>query len=338
MWGNGMSRLLLLIFLFSAVPLVQAQADMSVPVPDEGLTQVQGISIVQGQVHYTNGEPAGSVVVSLVSLDNGSVRRTTTDPSGYYAFLNLKTGDYQYNVEINKAGYMPVRERVISCDMAPVSLFVTLIPFHEGSASGDSARGPAIPKKAQAEYQEGLSAMNHGKTAQAAAHFSKAVGICPVYFDSYLKLAATEADQHHFAQAQKMIDRALQLNRHSSLAYAYLGYVRMRQGKSGEARKQFLHAIRLSPSDWFAHLELGRILLRDKQAKAAFPHLTIAHQIHPQLPSVHLLYYDDLILLNKKSAALAELNDILARFPKAPEAPRLRQVRGALQAAIRRHH
>jgi tetratricopeptide (TPR) repeat protein len=332
------SRLLFLVFLFAAAPFLWAQSGMQVPLPEASISRNQGISTVQGAVRYQNGKPAASVVVELVSTDNGDTRRTTTDASGFYAFRNLRTGDFHYDVEVNQQGYAPVREHVISCDLAPVSLFITLIPLHVASASAGKTNGPRIPKKAQAEYQKGLSAMDHGETAQAAAHFSKAVGICPVYFDSYLKLAVAEANQRHFDQAQKMIDRALQLNNRSSLAYASLGYLRMQQGKSGEARKQFLHAIRLNPSDWFAHLELGRILLREKQAKAAFPHLTIAHQLHPQLRSVHLLYYNDLILLNKKSAALAELNDILERFPNTPEAARLRQVRDALQAAVSQHH
>jgi tetratricopeptide (TPR) repeat protein len=334
-----MSRYLLLFALFATGPLLRAQSDMPGSLPDVSAQAMdQGISSVQGQVHFANGKPAGSVTVSLVALDDGTVRRTKTDPSGFYDFLNLKTGDYQYEVVVQEQGYMPVRERVISCDMAPVSLFVTLIPFR-GGAEGEAAGGqPKIPENAQAEYEKGLLAMNGGEAAQAATHFTKAVGICPFYLDSYLKLAAVEADQHQFGEAQKMIDRALHLNKNSSTAYAYLGYVRMREGKTGEAKKQFQHAIELDSSDWFAQLELGRILLSEKQPRAAYMHLVVAHQIHPELNSVHLLFYDDLILLDKKQEALAELNDILARFPHSPEAARLRQVRGALEAAAGKSH
>lgn len=306
---------------------------MTVPVPDTGITANPGISTVQGAVRYRNGQPAPGVAVTLVSERSGRIRRTVTGPSGNYSFLNLRTGDYRYDVEVNQKGYMPVRELVISCDMAPVSLYITLIPSNVGVS--DSPHGRKIPKRAEAEYAQGIAAMNKGNSKQAALHFVKAVGICPYYFDSYLKLAAADTNQHHFAQAQKMIDRALHLSKRSSLAYAYYGYLRMAEGKLGQAKRQFSHAIRLNPSNWLAQLELGRVLLSEKRAKAAFPHLVVAHQVHPQLASVHLLYYDDLILLNKKSAALAELNDFLARFPKAPEAARLRRVRGPLEAAIR---
>lgn len=306
---------------------------MTVPVPDESITANPGTSTVQGEVRYRNGQPAPSVVVTLVSERDGRIRRTVTGPAGNYSFLNLRTGDYRYDVEVDEKGYMPVRELVISCDMAPVSLFITLIPMNVyGSAS---LRGRKIPKQAQAEYAKGVAAMDKGNSKQAALHFVKAVGICPYYFDSYLKLAAADTNQHRFAEAQKMINRALRLSKRSSLAYAYYGYLRMEEGKLGQAKGEFSHAIRLNPSDWLAQLELGRVLLSEKQAKAAFPHLVVAHQLHPQLASVHLLYYDDLILLNKKSAALAELNDFLARFPNAPEAARLRRVRAPLEASIR---
>jgi tetratricopeptide (TPR) repeat protein len=334
-----MSRYLLLFALFATAPLLRAQSDMPGPLPDVPAQAMdQGISTVQGQVHFSNGKPADSVTVSLVSLDDGTVRRTRTDSSGFYEFLNLKTGDYQYEVVVQQQGFMPVRERVISCDMAPVSLFVTLIPFRGGAEGEAAAAQPKIPKNAQAEYQKGLSAMNGGETEKAATHFSKAVGICPFYFDSYLKLAAAEADEHQFAEAQKMIDRALRLNKNSSSAYAYLGYLRMREGKTPEAKKQFQHAIELRTSDWFAQLELGRILLTEKQPQEAYLPLVTAHQLHPQLTSVHLLFYDDLIMLDKKQEALAELNDILARFPHSPEAARLRKVRGALEAAAGKSH
>ena len=186
-----MSRYLLLFALFATAPLLRAQSDMPGSLPDASAQAMdQGISSVQGQVHLTNGKPAGSVTVSLVSLDDGTVRRTKTDPGGFYDFLNLKTGDYQYEVVVQEQGYMPVRERVISCDMAPVSLFVTLIPFRGGAERETAAGQPKIPENAQAEYEKGLLAMNGGETVQAATHFTKAVGICPFYFDSYLKLAA----------------------------------------------------------------------------------------------------------------------------------------------------
>lgn len=330
-----MPRLFLIFLLLSSVPVLQAQADFPVPIPESSVPGEIGTSTVQGQVHFTNGNPASGVVVRLVSLDYGWTKTTKTDPSGYYAFLNLKTGDYRYNVVIQEKGYAPVRELVISCDMAPVSLYVTLIPLLRGTPGGQGATvgGRKVPPKAQAEYRKGLSAMGDGKTAEAAEHFTRAVGICPFYIDSYLKLAATETDRGQFDQAQKMIDRALKIDGRSSLAYAYLGYLRMKQGKEGEAQKQFLHAIRLNASDWIAQLGLGRLLLSQKRAGEALPHLVLAHQLHPGLAAVHLLLYNDLILLDKKSAALAELNDFLERFPKAPEAARLRQVRGPLQAA-----
>lgn len=333
-----MLRGFVLLLCLSLAPFLCAQQpqDFPVPLPEASVPDHMGTSTIQGQVHFQDGKPAGSVVVSLVSLDGEGTRTTSTDPSGYYAFLNLRTGDYRYNVEINTPGFVPIHELVISCDMAPVSLYVTLLPMRPSQpASGGSVTvdGRKIPANAQAEYQKGLTAMGDGKNAQAAEHFTKAVGICPFYIDSYLKLAATETDQGQYDQAQKMIDRALKLDRNSSLGYAYLGYLRMKQGKSSQAQTAFLHSIELQPSDWIAQLGLGRLLLGEKQAEAAFPHLLLAHQVHPELAAIHLLYYDDLILLDRKSAALAELNDILTRFPKAPEAAKLRQVRGALQAA-----
>ncbi len=325
------------LFLFLAVGWgvsARAQAGMTIPVPGSESPTQTGFETVQGQVRFPNGKPAVNVAVSLENGYGAVLKRAATDPTGYFYFLDLPDGDNIYQIEVNLPGYARYVDSVVSCDMAPRTLFITLTP----AALADSKKDPAIPKNAVTQYTKGVSEMQAGRMAMASTYFQKAVGICPFYMDSFLKLSATEADQHHFHQAQKMIDRAMHLGKNDSRVYAYLGYLRMQEGKPDEAKKQFRHAIRLRFSDWLAQLEMGRVLLNEKNAKGAYPYLSAARKLRPNLPSAHLLYYDDMIMLGRNKDALKELNEFLTQFPKSPEAPQLRKVRTALQASLRPQH
>ncbi len=304
---------------------------MTIPVPGAQIPTQTGVETVQGQVRLPNGKPGANLTVTLENAYGAALKQATTDPTGYFYFLDLPDGDNYYEIEVDAQGYARYVDSVVSCDMAPRTLFITLTP----ATMGGAAKDPTVPKEALSQYAKGVSAMNAGQAAKATTYFQKAVGICPFYVDSYLRLSATEADQHHFDAAQKMIDRAMHLKKNSSRVYAYLGYLRMQEGKPHEAKKQFNRAIRLRFSDWLAQLEMGRILLGEKNAKGAYSYLSAARKLRPDLPSAHLLYYDDLILLGRNQEALNELNSFLSHFPKNPQAPKLRKVRTALQASLR---
>lgn len=293
---------------------------------------------VSGEVHYENGDPAGMIPVRLDTATGAMAASVSTDDSGSFTFRNLPFGSYE--VVIAQPGYHPLRVAVAGQNFPVGGLMLTLVPY-KPSVSPAQPTGPTIsvdqlrvPEKAHQELVRGQKSLEGGKSADAVVHLQKAVTIDPQYAWAFMLLAAAYADQGVFSRADSAIHQALQLDPDNAHGYAYLGYVYDKEGHSAQARQAFERSIHLLDEDWYAHLELARLLLREHEPAAAYPHLLRAHQLHPQLASVHLLLYDDLILLGKKQEALAELDDYLARFPNSPETPKIRQMRVSLAQSL----
>ena len=195
-----------------------------------------------------------------------------------------------------------------------------------------------VPPKAIEQYNKGLQDLDQGKASDAESAFKKAVKIYPEFANSYLRLSAIYADQNRFPDAEEAIHHAEAIDKGNPDNYAYLGYLYMKQKQPDKAQQSFEKSIQVAPNDWFAQLELGRLVYDQKDYAGALPHLELAHKLHPQVASVHLLLYDDLIRLNKRKDALAELDDFVARFPKSREAAQMKKVRPALAAAAASQH
>jgi tetratricopeptide (TPR) repeat protein len=296
-------------------------------------------AMIEGEVHFANGNPARFSYLSLLSENGGGmVQSATTDSAGYYAFSGVSVGT-NYTISIQMQGYERVQRFVMVTGYMTEENF-TLVPVGAGAephmGAVVSVQHLEIPPKALAQYVEGVRLMDAGNNKAAEARFREAVRIYPDYAASFRRLGAVEANLGRFPDAHKDIERALGIEKNTSLNYAYLGYVCMKEQQLDKAEQAFRKSIGISNNDWLAQLELGRIEYNRKDYQGAYPHLALAHQIHPELRSVHLLLYDDLIRLNKRQEALDELDHFLKLFPKSPEAPRLRKVRATLEAAISR--
>src|SRR5687767_10206446 len=68
----------------------------------EGIAAGQNISAsLNGMIADENGGAITKAAVQLISVDTGIEIKTSTDSSGFYAFLNLPAGDYELKVTAN---------------------------------------------------------------------------------------------------------------------------------------------------------------------------------------------------------------------------------------------
>jgi hypothetical protein len=293
---------------------------------------------LSGEVWYAGGRAAGRVPVTLSNAAGGTVGTVMTDASGSFYFDGLVPEDYIITVDV--PGFRPLNYTV-SLDAGSVMglrLWLTPLPVRSPSLLGVSpvvsVSELEIPQNARNEYLKGKGSMAAEKYADAAGHFQKAVSDYPKFTRAFEMLAVADTNLGHFLQADLAIHRCLELAPKDPRAYADLGYVNAREKHAGRAKAAFEKSIQLAGNYWFPHLELGRLLLSQKNAAAAYPHLVRAHQLHPQVPAVHILVYDDLLELGRERDALAELDSFLAQFPKDPQAVRARQMRAALAQSI----
>lgn len=306
------------------------------PNPPKGLAAEAGT--IEGRVSYPNGKPVANVELQLAPESSwGTAATATTDAAGSFSFADLAVGS-EYSLTGSVEGFKPIRQMVVVSGLMTY-LNITLTRF-PGQPIPPTATVPAkyanVPPEALEEFHRGVLARARGNAKEAEADFLKAVKIEPAFADAYMRLSAIYADQGRFGEAEKAIRKSLQLKKQGADGYAYLGYVYMREKHPAEAEAAFRKSIAISKDDWFAHLELGRLRYDEKRYLQAYPDLVLAHELHPQTLSVHLLLYDDLIQLGKDKHALHELDEVVRLFPNSPEAARLKRMRPALAAAANR--
>jgi tetratricopeptide (TPR) repeat protein len=331
-----MTRWLVLILLLLCGP-GSLLAQTNPLVGETNSTTPGSIPTIEGEVRLANGTPVPFVYVRLDPENvGGMIQSTTTDSAGYYAFKGYFMGG-NFTIDIEVQGFEPIHRLVMDTSPTTEENF-TLVPL---PASHRSQHGPLvsieqleIPPKARVEFRRGLQCMDAGKYAKAAAAFRKAIRLAPRFAAGYRQLSAAYASRHHFPQARLAIDHAFVLEKNNAENFAYLGYLYMEQKRDRQAARAFKHSLRISKTDWFAQLELGRLRYNQHRYEEAYTHLLMAGKLHPQILSVHLLLYDDLIQLHKPKLALNELTRFLSRFPNCPQAAQLRKTRAALAASL----
>jgi tetratricopeptide (TPR) repeat protein len=331
-------RLLPVPLVFLAVLLLWEPPRLAAQNSHPGSPSSDMAMSISGQVEYPNGEPAGMISVRLESATGSFVKSVSTDGSGSFSFDGLPLGGY--DVVIQVAGFQPLRTPV-SARLFPVIGLRLTLTANTNARTRPRNLSPTVsvaqlhvPEKAYKALQKGRKLLQAGKPAEAATRLQEAVSIDPDYAWAYMLLAAAYADQRLFPRADDAIHHALRLDRDNPHGYAYFGYVLAKEKKPLKAKQAFEHSIQLLDKDWFAHLELGRLLMEEKHAAAAYPHLVRAHELHPEQAAVHLLLYNDLVLLGRKRKALAELDDFIARFPKNPNVAKIRQTRRQLEKSL----
>ena len=288
-----------------------------------------------------HGAPLGGVPVQLQANEGGLAETANTDPSGHFTFGGLRPGSYTIVIKVDgyETGTWPVEIGYGSL----LGLTFPLTPSTSGKGPAKtspknsktvSVRQLLIPKKAQKEYRKAVESEAHGKIDEAIKHWKKSITIYPKYAESYMQLSRVYANRGDFPGATAAAERAIAIDGKNARSYASLGYVELKEKNIPKAKEAFAHAVRLSGGDWFSQFWLGRILLVDKDPKDAYPHLLRASQLHPQIPDVYILLYNDLLMLGHRREALAQLDQFLKRFPKNPLAEKAREKRKVLANSL----
>lgn len=325
-------------------PTTQWSPHTGQPLPDKNCRAncpSTGSPAIHGQIRFPDHSPAPNIYVQLEpAIGGGIMQSATTDSTGTFSFINTGVGT-SYTLVVNLPGYAPVH-RLIQVTSMMTEVDITLVALH-GTVPPNrgalvSVRRLRVPAKALHEYQAGVREMNRRNYRAAANHFRKAVHRFPSFAAGYRKLGIAYASLGRFAEARRAIGKAFQLDKNDGKNYALLGFVYLEEKQLPKAKQALEQSIHLSKDNWLAQLELGRLLYEENAFAAARPHLETARTLRPQLPSAHLLLYDDLIRLRQFKAALTEMEDFLARFPNDPEAARLSKLRSRLAASASHQH
>lgn len=298
-----------------------------------------GDCYVAGRVVYAaTFKMAESVRVRLTQF-NVPIEETYTDSSGRFSFGGLSQRDY--DVEIQVDGYLPARapaDLSFNCRSEHLTLMLTPVRAAERQSSGGpvSAQELLIPAKARQAYEKGFRELHEKNHPRGSVkHFQQALKLYADYDQAYVQLGLAHFQQEQFDQARRVLDDALARNEENTRAFVLLGMVHDRQGRTGDALDTLRAAIRLDDADWLGHYQLGRILIRLGAVDSAYTHAQRAHELNADEPVVHLLLHDVCMRRRDRRAALAELDEFVARFPAHALIPQvLRQGEKLRQAQV----
>ena len=305
-------------------------------VPGQHEAHLQRGAWIRGHVESPNGRPLSGVSVKIQAIESGFVDVDYTDDGGSFSFTNLPPGNY--SIELEAPGYQTTRQFVRLDSFPLLNLSFILKPeAGEEVLKGSytvSVRQLQIPENARQEYRKGLEDLQRGKTDKAIEHWEKSIRIYPQYVESYLHLSKIYLEREDYSHALEMAQGAVAIDERNVNALCILGYIYLKKEDFPQAKDVFEKAVRLSDTNWLSHFWLGWLLLKENDAKDAYAPIFRARQLRPQLPEIHILYFNDLLKLGRVKEALAELDDFLERFPDHALAAQVRAKRDSLRRSL----
>ncbi len=330
----------LFLAALSATPTpLPAQSEASVGRTSADADPLSRRPTVSGHVRarWGRGQPQ-NILIRLESSTGIEVTQVYSGGSGDFTFAHVPVGNYV--LVVNQAGYKLVRIP-LQVSLGPVSgILVELEAEQDDTAEAPGAavslRQLQVPKKAQKEFQQGVETQSRGQAAQSVVHFRKAIELYRDFDNAYIQLALLHLQQGAYGEAQRVAEAALSVNDKNAQAHALRGVACRWQGNDLEAQKALERSLQLDERSWFAHLELGRVYLRQRKLGEGYQLIRRAHDLNPGVPSLHLSLYNALLLRNQPREALAELDEFLRLFPGHHLAAKAREQRQSLTDSLAR--
>lgn len=135
--------------------------------------------------------------------------------------------------------------------------------------------------QAAGKSEMGDQALAEGKPSQAASLYQEALEITPNDAILYYKLSVAQDKTMDFAGEQTSLERTIQLNPNLVEAQNQMGYLAARAGDLVEAEDYFRAAVRVSPSNIGAWINLAATLASDEKWQGSKKALSHAIELDP---------------------------------------------------------
>jgi tetratricopeptide (TPR) repeat protein/glutathione synthase/RimK-type ligase-like ATP-grasp enzyme len=138
------------------------------------------------------------------------------------------------------------------------------------------------PLAAVAHNNLGNALGDLGRPEEAEVCYRQALAINPAYLVALINLGSTLGDLGRWAEAKACYRLAVQNNPNSGIAHNALGRLLSRLGEDDEeAERALQRAIALNSCETNTYVELGNILMRRRQTKAALAMFRRAQELEP---------------------------------------------------------
>jgi tetratricopeptide (TPR) repeat protein len=286
---------------------------------------------IEGQVRMPNGGSLPpDVTARLEAAERVVVAQTFVGQDGKFQFSNLR--ENLYRVVVTAKGFQTVTHDVDMNYLASRFVSVYLVPESKGKSpqSPESSPTPtdlAAPKKARKEYEKGEAALHDDKLDQARAHFELAIDEDPCYARAQTALGVTLTMMHNAPSAEQAFRTAIKCDGQFLEAYLQLSVLLNAQHKYKECEAMLQQGLRIFPSDWRLHYQLGIAQDGAEEYEPAEQSYLKAQTLHPDVPpEFHLKLADVYINRKEYDKAYAELQAYLALEPDSKVAEQTRKI------------
>lgn len=284
--------------------------------------------------------PRGNLVVVLSSSSTSFLVRTVTDSRGRFVLRNVAPGSYSIWVSVPNQG-----EVLRTVDVGPsfsgqdgrVAVTIPLSSADPATAVAASrhlvgVRELKVPASARKEYAEALKLLASNDTDRAARRLRRAVSAAPCFWPAWNELGTIEYHAGRHTEAEICFRKALEQEPQAFDPTSNLGGVLLNLGRYQEALEYNTSALRQRPRDVLANSQTGLNYLLLNQLDKALTFLKEAkrldpsHFTHPQRFLAEIY-----VRLSNPTAAVAELEDLVARYPDSTEAINARRTLARLR-------
>jgi tetratricopeptide (TPR) repeat protein len=246
--------------------------------------------------------------------------------------------------------FYPVDEiAIVDPAVSPTTaVHINLVPRTETSSKTASKRvsgsNPYIvdlseyqqhfPKNAVKEFQKGVAADREKNTDAAIRHYEKCLKLAPDFYPAHNNLGSNYVTKSNFAGAERQFREAIRLNQGDSQAQFNLANVLILTSKFAEAERVLFAGLQRTPESAFGHFLLGSLYSRTGHLPQAERNLAQARQLDPLMAQSYLQLVNLYVQENRRSDAVAELQNFLRVFPEGPYTAKAKEVLKRLQSNI----
>lgn len=290
-----------------------------------------------GQIQGEGGTVIHSVVnLRLETSESVLVEHEPARSGGQFEFSSLRKERYRLTVTAD--GYQTYQQDVdLGFSAGTVFLNVFLTPASKKAP--EKSAPPALtddnaPKKARKEFQKGVRALSENRTAEARAHFERAVAEYPCYARAQTNLGVSLTLQREFSRAENALKKSIECDPGFHDAHLVYGQLLNLRQRFAEAEKLLLQGKRLAPGAWQFHYQLGIAQFGLGQYEKAEEAYLKVRSLHPDPPPEWYVKVADLYLkVDDYGKAYEIMQAYLKVEPAGRFAGKIRKIMEEMKAA-----
>ena len=270
---------------------------------------------------------SGGVVATTFSRSNGEFEFANLRPGSY--LLVVRPMDYEQTTQevdlsMGSAFGLDISVQPRTADSNS--------PRPPDGRKTVTLRDLAVPEKAQEALAKGMTLLyQKSDAAGSVKQFQRAIKEYPDFADAYLQMGIAYAHAGDLANGAEALQKSIALGTQNPAAYWLLAGVLSDQKHFAQAEPLARRAVDLAPRVWQSNFELARALTGLNRAPDAERPAQAAVDAQPDNAVAHLELANVHGALQKYSKQLTDLNDYLRLDPTGPYSAEARTRRDQIE-------